>query len=109
MSTITHSMPRGRDLLRDPRLNRGTAFTVEERNALGLEGLLPASVLSLEEQSRRAYEQYGRQPDDLARNTFLAALHDRNEVLYFRLLQDHLVEMLPVVYDPVVAQATMSI
>jgi malate dehydrogenase (oxaloacetate-decarboxylating) len=105
MSTTIHSTPRGRDLLRDPRLNRGTAFTVEERNALGLDGLLPASVLSLEEQSRRAYEQYGRQPDDLARNTFLATLHDRNEVLYFKLLQDHLVEMLPVVYDPVVAQA----
>jgi malate dehydrogenase (oxaloacetate-decarboxylating) len=105
MSTTIHSTPRGRDLLRDPRLNRGTAFTVEERNALGLEGLLPASVLSLEEQSRRAYEQYERQPDDLARNTFLAALHDRNEVLYFKLLQDHLVEMLPVVYDPVVALA----
>jgi malate dehydrogenase (oxaloacetate-decarboxylating) len=105
MSTTIHSTPRGRDLLRDPRLNRGTAFTVEERNALGLDGLLPVSVQSLEEQSRRAYEQYGRQPDDLARNTFLAALHDRNEVLYFKLLQDHLVEMLPVVYDPVVAQA----
>lgn len=105
MSTTIHPTPRGRDLLRDPRLNRGTAFTVEERNALGLDGLLPASVLSLEEQSRRAYEQYGRQPDDLARNTFLATLHDRNEVLYFKLLQDHLVEMLPVVYDPVVAQA----
>jgi malate dehydrogenase (oxaloacetate-decarboxylating) len=105
MSTITHATLRGRDLLRDPRLNRGTAFTVEERTALGLDGLLPASVLSLEEQSRRAYEQYGRQPDDLARNTFLAALHDRNEVLYYKLLQDHLVEMLPVVYDPVVAQA----
>jgi len=105
MSTTIRSTARGRDLLRDPRLNRGTAFTVEERNALGLEGLLPASVLTLEEQALRSYEQYGRQPDDLGRNTFLAALHDRNEVLYFKLLQDHLVEMLPVVYDPVVAQA----
>ena len=55
MSTTIQSRPRGRDLLRDPRLNRGTAFTVEERNAPGLEGLLPASVLSLEEQTRRAY------------------------------------------------------
>jgi len=95
----------GRSFLRDPRFNRGTAFTAEERSALGLDGLLPASVLSLEEQARRAYEQYGRQADDLARNTFLAALHDRNEVLYYKLLEDHLVEMLPVVYDPVVAQA----
>ncbi len=106
VTTITNTTHGGgRSLLRDPRLNRGTAFTAGERSALGLDGLLPASVLSLEEQARRSYEQYGRQADDLARNTFLAALHDRNEVLYYRLLEDHLVEMLPVVYDPVVAQA----
>jgi malate dehydrogenase (oxaloacetate-decarboxylating) len=105
-TSTTDTTPHGgRGLLRDPRFNRGTAFTAEERSALGLDGLLPASVLSLEEQARRAYEQYGRQADDLARNTFLAALHDRNEVLYYKLLEDHLVEMLPVVYDPVVAQA----
>jgi malate dehydrogenase (oxaloacetate-decarboxylating) len=99
------SVAHGRSLLQDPKLNRGTAFTAHERSALGLDGLLPAGVLSLEEQARRAYEQYGRQADDLACNTFLAALHDRNEVLYYKLLEDHLVEMLPVVYDPVVAQA----
>jgi malate dehydrogenase (oxaloacetate-decarboxylating) len=105
-TSTTDTTPHGgRGLLRDPRFNRGTAFTAEERSALGLDGLLPASVLSLEEQARRAYEQYGRQADDLARNTFLAALHDRNEVLYYKLLEEHLVEMLPVVYDPVVAQA----
>jgi malate dehydrogenase (oxaloacetate-decarboxylating) len=98
-------MPEGRALLRDPRLNRGTAFTHEERAALGLEGLLPSAVLSLEEQSERSYEQYRAQPTDLARNTFLAALHDRNEVLYYKLLEQHLEELLPVVYDPVVAQA----
>jgi malate dehydrogenase (oxaloacetate-decarboxylating) len=98
-------LPRGRDLLRDPRYNRGTAFTVEERSALGLQGLLPTGVQSLEQQARRSYEQYRAQPNDLARNTFLAALHDRNEVLYYRLLEEHLKEILPVVYDPVVAQA----
>jgi len=97
--------PHGRDVLRDPQLNRGTAFTAEERSALGLEGLLPAGVLSLEEQAKRSYEQYNEQPTDLAKNDFLAALHDRNEVLYFKLLEEHLTEMLPVVYDPVVAQA----
>jgi malate dehydrogenase (oxaloacetate-decarboxylating) len=91
--------------LRDPRANRGTAFTAEERSALGLEGLLPAAVLDLEEQAARSYEQYRAQPTDLARNDFLAALHDRNEVLYYKLLEDHLKELLPVVYDPVVAQA----
>jgi malate dehydrogenase (oxaloacetate-decarboxylating) len=96
---------RGRSVLRDPHLNRGTAFTREERALLGLEGLLPAGVSSLEEQARRSYEQYSAQPTDLAKNDFLAALHDRNEVLYYKLLEDHLTEMLPVVYDPVVAQA----
>jgi malate dehydrogenase (oxaloacetate-decarboxylating) len=104
MATTT-SIPQGRRLLRDPRLNRGTAFTIEERAALGLEGLLPAAVLSLDEQAKRSYEQYLAQPNDLARNSFLAALHDRNEILYYKLLEEHLQEMLPVVYDPVVAQA----
>jgi malate dehydrogenase (oxaloacetate-decarboxylating) len=99
------SRSRGRDLLRDPRLNRGTAFTAQERAALGLEGLLPAAVLSLEDQARRSYDQYSAQPTDLSKNNFLAALHDRNQVLYYRLLEDHLKEMLPVVYDPTVAEA----
>jgi malate dehydrogenase (oxaloacetate-decarboxylating) len=102
---ITEDEKRGRSVLRDPHLNRGTAFTREERIALGLEGLLPAGVSSLEEQARRSYEQYSAQPTDLAKNDFLAALHDRNEVLYYKLLEDHLTELLPVVYDPVVAQA----
>jgi malate dehydrogenase (oxaloacetate-decarboxylating) len=96
---------RGREVLRDPELNRGTAFTAEERAALGLEGLLPRGILTLEEQAKRSYEQYSAQPTDLAKNDFLAALHDRNQVLYYKLLEDHLEEMLPVVYDPVVAQA----
>jgi malate dehydrogenase (oxaloacetate-decarboxylating) len=91
--------------MRDPRFNRGTAFTEEERRAFGLEGLLPPGVLSLEEQTKRSYEQYLAQPTDLARNEFLAGLHDRNEILYYKLLESHLKEMLPVVYDPVVAQA----
>jgi malate dehydrogenase (oxaloacetate-decarboxylating) len=95
----------GRALLRDPRYNRGTAFTAEERAALGLDGLLPAGVQSLEQQAPRSYEQYRAQSTDLAKNDFFAALHDRNEVLYYRLLADHLKEMLPVVYDPVIAHA----
>jgi malate dehydrogenase (oxaloacetate-decarboxylating) len=95
----------GRTLLRDPRLNRGTAFTPEERAALGLRGLLPSGVMPLEDQAKRSYDQYQAQPTSLAKNEFLAALRDRNEVLYYRLLEDHLKEMLPVIYDPVVAQA----
>lgn len=96
---------RGRSLLRDPRYNRGTAFTVEEREVLGLNGLLPPAVLTLAQQCDRAYEQYQAQPTDLARNSFLAALHDRNEVLYYRLIEEHLKEMLPIIYAPVIAQA----
>jgi malate dehydrogenase (oxaloacetate-decarboxylating) len=92
-------------LLGDPRLNRGTAFTAEERAVLGLEGLLPAAVLSLDDHARRAYEQYRTQSDDLARNMFLTAVRQRNAVLFHKLLEEHLEEMLPVVYTPVVAQA----
>ncbi len=104
-TSLRQSAPQGRSLMRDPRFNRGTAFTEEERRAFGLEGLLPPGVLSLEEQTKRSYEQYLAQPTDLARNEFLAGLHDRNEILYYKLLESHLKEMLPVVYDPVVAQA----
>jgi malate dehydrogenase (oxaloacetate-decarboxylating) len=103
--SIASSLPRGWALLRDPRYNRGTAFTARERSALGLEGLLPPAVLSLEQHAQRAYEQYCAQPNDLARNTFLTAVRQRNKVLFYKLLEDHLQELLPVVYTPVVAQA----
>jgi malate dehydrogenase (oxaloacetate-decarboxylating) len=108
MATTTgvgSARPRGPELLRNARFNRGTAFTLDERRALGLEGLLPSGVQTLEEQSARAYAQYEAQPSNLAKNEFLAALHDRNEVLYYKLLEGHLKAMLPVVYDPVVAEA----
>src|SRR5262249_14222027 len=81
------------------------AFTVAEREALGLTGRLPAGVLTLDEQAKRAYEQLQRQGGDLAKNVYLEQLHDRNEVLYYRVLADHLAELLPVVYDPTVGDA----
>jgi malate dehydrogenase (oxaloacetate-decarboxylating) len=96
---------RGRSVLSNPMLNRGTAFTGEERRALGIQGLLPSGVSTLEGQLRRVYAQYLRQPDDLAKNVFLANLRDRNEVLFYRLLTDHLEEMLPIVYTPTVGHA----
>ncbi|MDH2424931.1 NAD-dependent malic enzyme [Sphaerisporangium sp. TRM90804] len=96
---------RGMEVLRDPLLDKGTAFTQAERAELGLDGLLPAAVQSLEEQARRAYEQYLAQPSDLLKNVYLTALHDRDEVLFYRLLADHLREMLPIVYDPTVGEA----
>jgi malate dehydrogenase (oxaloacetate-decarboxylating) len=96
---------RGRSVLSNPMLNRGTAFTPEERRALGLRGLLPSGVSTLEGQLRRVYAQYRRQPDDLAKHVYLANLRDRNEVLFYRLLTDHLEEMLPIVYTPTVGKA----
>src|SRR5262245_29798306 len=97
--------PRGADLLERPTLNKGTAFTQEERGRLGLHGLLPPAVESLDEQVARAYEAYRRKDDDLERHVFLRALQDTNEVLFYRLLLDHVEEMTPMVYTPVVAQA----
>ncbi|PEI93877.1 NAD-dependent malic enzyme [Bacillus pseudomycoides] len=96
---------RGVEVLATPLLNKGVAFTEEEREELGLKGLLPPAVLTLDEQARRAYEQFCSQPDDLLKNVYLTALHDRNEVLFYRLLTDHLREMLPIVYTPTVGVA----
>ncbi|PEA53020.1 NAD-dependent malic enzyme [Bacillus pseudomycoides] len=96
---------RGREVLATPLLNKGVAFTTEEREELGLKGLLPPAVLTLDEQARRAYEQFCSQPDDLLKNVYLTALHDRNEVLFYRILTDHLREMLPIVYTPTVGVA----
>ena len=96
---------RGQDVLHSPLVNKGTAFSNEERQRLGLTGLLPPTVLSIEQQAQRAYAQYSTQADDLHKNVYLTALHDRNEVLFYRLVTDHLAEMLPVIYTPTVAQA----
>lgn len=96
---------RGRAVLADRRMNKGTAFSMSERDELDLVGLLPPRVMTLEEQAQRAYEIYQHQPTDLAQHIFLAELHDRNEVLFYRLLIDHLREMLPIVYTPTVGEA----
>jgi malate dehydrogenase (oxaloacetate-decarboxylating) len=96
---------RGHALLETPSLNKGTAFTHEERQALGLDGLLPPVVETIEEQSVRAYKAYLRKHDDLERHIYLRQLQDTNEVLFYRLLLDHIEEMLPIVYTPVVAEA----
>jgi malate dehydrogenase (oxaloacetate-decarboxylating) len=98
-------MKQGMDLLNDQGLNKGTAFTDEERSKLGLHALLPPIVETLDEQVVRAYEAYRRKDDDLERHIYLRALQDTNEVLFYRMLLDHIVEMTPIVYTPVVAQA----
>jgi malate dehydrogenase (oxaloacetate-decarboxylating) len=89
----------------DPLRNKGTAFSEEERARLGLYGLLPPHVETLAEQARRAYEEYAAKSTDLERHIFLRALQDTNEVLFYRLVVDHLAEMMPILYTPVVGEA----
>ena len=96
---------RGFDVLHSPLLNKGSAFTQEERHALGLRGLLPSDVSTLETQVKRAYIQYEGLPDALSKNIYLTALHDRNEVLFYRLFSEHLREMIPIVNDLTVGMA----
>src|SRR5215475_12668156 len=103
--TVSPRIPRGMDLLDTPLLNKGTAFTEEERTLFGLHGLLPPHVETLEEQVARAYEAYQLKDNDLERHICLRALQDNNEVLFYRLLLDHIDEMTPMVYTPVVALA----
>ena len=99
---------RGSAVLASPTINRGTAFTIEEREALELTGRLPTAVSTLDGQVRRVYGQYRAQPDDLRRWVYLANLRDRNEVLFYRLLCEHIAEMLPVVYTPTVGVYTIG-
>lgn len=96
---------KGRDLLANPYVNKGVAFTKKERETLGLNGLLPTQVLSLDEQAKRAYAQFCAHATNIRKNGFLYDLHDRNVVLFYRLLKDHLSEMLPIIYTPTVGEA----
>lgn len=92
-------------VLQDRFRNQGTAFTYEQRAQLGITGRLPSAVETLDQQAARAYKQLEQQPTDLAKYIYLNQLNDRNEVLYYKLLTDHLTELLPVVYDPTVGDA----
>ena len=98
-------MPVKPTVLQDRYRNRGTAYTLEERAKLGITGRLPAAVETLDEQASRAYAQLRHQPSDLQKYIYLNEVHDRDQVLYFKLLADHLDELLPVVYDPTVGEA----
>ncbi|NTU84868.1 MAG: oxaloacetate-decarboxylating malate dehydrogenase, partial [Chloroflexales bacterium] len=95
----------GQSLIESPLLNKGSAFTLEERRALGLLGLLPANITTIEEQLPRNYESFLQKTTDLERYIYLASLHDRNEVLFYRLVADHIVEMAPIIYTPTVGLA----
>ncbi|MCA9233953.1 MAG: NAD-dependent malic enzyme [Planctomycetales bacterium] len=95
----------GAALLEDPLLNKGTAFSLEERQKLRLTGLLPPHVDSLDEQVDRAYEAFCDEPTDLEKHIYLRGLQDENETLFYRLLLGHVDEMMPLVYTPVVGEA----
>jgi len=92
-------------LLRDPLLNKGTAFTESEREALGLRGLLPPCVLTMETQAQRVLTNLRTLPTDLEKYVALNALHDRNEALFFRVVVDNIDEIQPIIYTPTVGLA----
>ena len=99
---------RGPSILRFPLLNKGTGFTAEERARFGLEGLLPSQHNDIETQAQRIYQSIEREPDDFSKHIGLAALQDRNEHLFYRVLHDNLEEYMPIVYTPTVGQATQN-
>lgn len=103
-----HCALTGASLLNTPYLNKGSAFPTEERRKFALTGLLPQGVQTLEQQCKRAYDQYSTRPNDLAKNTFLTSLKDQNEVLYYKLIQLHLDEMMSVVYTPTEGDAIQN-
>jgi len=113
MNTLTRTtaasaetdQPHGMALLRDPLLNKGTGFTDQERDALGLRGLLPAHVLSMQAQAERVLTNLRQQPNDLQKYVALNALHDRNEALFFRVVTDNIDEIQPLIYTPTVGLA----
>ncbi|WP_125574052.1 malolactic enzyme [Levilactobacillus huananensis] len=92
-------------ILNNPFLNKGTAFTQAERKALGIVGTLPSHVQTLDEQATQAYAQFQSKANDLEKRLFLTNLFNENRTLFFRLMDDHVVELMPIVYDPTVADS----
>jgi len=98
-------LPHGEALLHDPLLNKGTAFTEAERRLLGLRGLLPPHVHTIEEQLARVMDNYRNKQTDLERYIHLVSLQDRNETLFYKVVGDYIEEMMPIIYTPTVGQA----
>ena len=101
-----HVNKSGPDLLRFPMYNKGTAFTLEERRELGIEGMLPSQYNDIETQADRIFKSIFFNHDDVGRNIGLAMLQDRNEVLFYKLPRRHLEEIMPIVYTPTVGKAS---
>jgi malate dehydrogenase (oxaloacetate-decarboxylating)(NADP+) len=101
-------IPTGVALLRDPALNKGTAFTEKEREVRGLRGLLPPRVHTMEEQVMRTLENFRRKPNDIEKYIFMISLQDRNKTLFYRVVLDHIEEMMPIIYTPTVGQACLE-
>ena len=99
---------RGHELLDDPYLNKGTAFSAEERRALGIEGLLPNAYFGISQHLERAYESIARKDEPLEKYIGMIALQDRSEALFYRLLLEHIEEFMPIVYTPTVGEACTS-
>ncbi len=103
--TVIETTLSGNDLLGTPKLNKGCAFTLEERKTFDLTGLLPTQVETLEQQAARMYVQFGEHQTNLGKNIYLNVLHDYNETLFYKLVSQHLEEMLPIIYTPTVGEA----
>ena len=105
-SKTNRALPtKGVDWLHNPIFNKGTAFTEVERDALGLRGLLPPHVQTMDEQVQRVMNNFRNKPSDIERYIQLAGLQDRNETLFYRVVMDHLEEMMPIIYTPTVGKA----
>lgn len=105
---VIHSPLKGKPILTIPQLNKGTAFTIEERKQLGLLGKLPPCVETLEAQKKRAYVQYCDYSQPMHKNIFLNVLHNTNEILFYGLVKQHFKEMMPIVYTPVVGDSVID-
>src|SRR5246500_5107744 len=105
VAIVTGAIPRLPAALATPSVNRGVGFTREQRREFGLTGRLPSAVLTLEQQAERVWQQLQRLSTDLDRNLLLDQLRNRHEVLYFKVLSDHLTDLMPVVYTPTVGEA----
>lgn len=105
-SRVNRALPaKGVDWLHNPVFNKGTAFTEAERDALGLRGLLPPHVLTMDQQARRVMENFRNKPNDIERYIQMVALQDRNETLFYRVVMDNLEALMPIIYTPTVGRA----